>query len=125
MLDIVMTGHQANYKLMAYRGIKVSRSGASEKVMKGSLVTAVNLVGTPGKVVLSLEGGNRQSFEPAEAYLQSQALEWQIVHCDEVTSYKEALMRGLEKCQSPLVAVSIAVDVAVQMSLVPSATFFY
>ena len=105
MLDIVMTAHHANYKRMAHRGLKVVPGRESQKMVMGSLVTAVDLVGTPGKVVLSLEGGDRQGFEPAEAYLQSQALAWQIVHSDEVTSYKAALMRGLEQCHSPLVAV--------------------
>lgn len=102
MLDIVMTAHTPNYTRMAHRGL-IPKS--NELGILGTLRSAIDLVGTPGKVVLSLEGGDRQSFEPAEAYLDSQALAWQIVHSDEVTSYKEALMRGLEKCQSQLVAV--------------------
>lgn len=100
MLDIIMTAHVANFKLMARRGLD-----SKGEVILGSLPSAVDLVGTPGKVVLSLEGGDRQDLEAAEAYLQSQALAWQIVHSDEVTDYKTALRRGLEQCSSPLVAV--------------------
>lgn len=104
MLDIVMVAHKPNYPRMAVRGIE-PKGQQTKSVIKGSLVSAVDLVGTPGKVVLSLEGGRRMDFEAAEAYLQSQALAWQILHAEEVTSYYEALMRGIEKCQSQLVAV--------------------
>lgn len=104
MLDIVMTAHRANFTRLAYRGLRPNGQ-LTEKALMGSLPSAVDLVGTPGKVVVSLEGGDRQDFEPAEAYLQSQALGYEILHHDEVTSYKEAVMRGLERCQSALVAI--------------------
>ncbi len=73
--------------------------------LMGSLPSAVDLVGTPGKVVLSLEGGTHKDFAIAEQYLQSQMMAWQIVHSEEVTTYYEAVIRGLEQCQSTLVAI--------------------
>lgn len=99
-----MTAHSANFTRLAYRGLRPNGT-LTEKALLGTLPSAIDLVGTPGKVVVSLEGGDRQSFEPAEAYLMQQALTYQIIHCDEVTGYKEALLRGLEQCQSALVAV--------------------
>lgn len=104
MLDIVMVGHAPNYPRIATRKILVDGS-KSTTTIQGSLPSIVDLVGTPGKVVLSLEGGKHRDFEAAESYLQSQLLSWQIVHADEVTSYYDAMMRGLEKCQSQLVAI--------------------
>lgn len=105
MLDIVMPAHLPNLKLVAERGVRPNRTGMPEEVIAGSLPSAVDKVGTPGKVVLSIQGGERQDFEAAEAYLDSQALAWQIAHNDEVTTYREALMDGLKQCQSPLVAI--------------------
>ncbi len=105
MLDIVMTAHAPNFKLMARRELEMNGAQTKEVIL-GSLVSTVNLVGHPGKVILSLEGGDRQQFEAAEAYLQEQALTWQIIHNEgEITTYRAALMRGLEQCQSPFVAV--------------------
>lgn len=104
MLDIVMVGHRPNFRRIAHRGLDVNGHRTST-VITGSLPAIVDKVGTPGKVVLSIEGGTRQEFESAEAYLQSQALAWQIMHAEEITSYYEAMMRGLEQCQSQLVAV--------------------
>ncbi len=96
MLDILMPVHRLNLPLVARRVLNE---------IEGSLPSVVDLVGTPGKVVLSVQGGDRQDFEAAEAYLDSQALAWQIVHDDEIGDYRDALMRGLEQCQSQLVAV--------------------
>ena len=105
MLDIVIPAHKPNFKRMAHRGLKWV-SGQAEKGITGTLPTTIGLVGTPGKVVLSLEGGNRQDFEAAEAYLEEQALPWQVIHNEgEVTTYREALLRGLEVCKSQLVAI--------------------
>lgn len=104
MLDVVMVGHLPNYPRIAHRGLDVN-GARTTSVIRGSLPSMVDLIGTPGKVVLSLEGGVHQDFEAAEAYLHSQMLAWQIVHANEVTSYYEAMMRGLEKCQSQLVAI--------------------
>jgi hypothetical protein len=104
MLDIVMVGHRPNYARIAHRGLDV-KGALTTSVIKGSLPSMVDLVGTPGKVVLSLEGGTHHDFEAAEAYLHSQMLAWQIVHANELTSFYEAMMRGLEKCQSQLVAI--------------------
>lgn len=104
MLDVVMVGHRPNFDRIASRGLSV-KGRATRTVIKGSLPSMVDLIGTPGKVVLSLEGGVHRDFEAAEAYLHSQMLAWQIVHAEEVTSYYEAMMRGLQKCQSQLVAI--------------------
>lgn len=103
MLDIVMTAHRPNYLRMAHRGL--SQGAKTESSVRGTLQSAVDLVPLAGKVVLSLEGGRHQDFEAAEAYLSSQNLAWQIVHSDEITSYYEALMRGLEQCSSPMLAI--------------------
>jgi len=104
MLDIVMPAHAPNFDRMAYRGVKHAGRDTGLSIL-GSLPSAIDLVGTPGKVVLSLQGGERENFEAAESYLESQALTWQIVHNDEISTYRQALMDGLAQCQSPLVAV--------------------
>lgn len=104
MLDIVMVAHHRDYNRLAYRGLKVD-GAATREVILGTLPAAINNVGTPGKVVMSLEGGVRQDFESVQAYLESQNLEWEIVHCDEVTSYREAVLRAMNQCTSAYVAV--------------------
>jgi hypothetical protein len=104
VLDIVMPAHVGNFKRMAHRSMAVTGRVAAECIA-GSLPSIVNLASMPGKVVLSLEGGNRQDFEAAEAYLQEQKLQWQIIHNSEVTNYHQALLAGLAECRSPLVAV--------------------
>jgi hypothetical protein len=104
MLDIVMVAHKPNYTRMAHRGLSPNGSLTKSSIL-GSLPSVVDLVPVAGKVILSLEGGRHQDFEAAEAYLSGQNLTWQIVHNDEVTSYHEALMRGLDQCSSQLVAI--------------------
>lgn len=99
-----MVAHQPNYPRMAHRALNPVEVKTDTSV-RGSLQSAVDLVPVAGKVILSLEGGKHQDFEAAEAYLASQNLPWQIVHNTEVTSYYEAMMRGLEQCTSPLVAI--------------------
>lgn len=105
MLDIVMPVHAPNLGRVAYRGMRPNKRGLEEEAILGSLPSAIDLVGTPGKVVLSIQGGERQDFEAAETYLENQALAWQIVHNDEIGTYREALIDGLAQCQSQLVAV--------------------
>lgn len=97
-----MVASEPNYRRMAHRSIDPAKG---EAAIRGALPSAVDLVPTAGKVLLSLEGGRHQSFEAAEAYLSTQNLPWQIVHSDEVTTYHRALLRGLEHCKSPLVAI--------------------
>ena len=104
MLDVLMVAHKPNFGRLAHRSLEVDGDD-TRAVIRGSLPSAVDLVGTPGKVVMSLEGGQRQDFEPVEAYLHSQNLDWQIVHHEEVSTYREAVVRGLEECKSPYVAV--------------------
>ncbi len=104
MLDIVMVAHHRDYSRLAYRGIKVDGAATRETIL-GSLPSAIDKVGTPGKAVVSLEGGSHSDFESVQAYLESQNLDWRIVHHEEVTSYREAVLRGMEKCESAFVAV--------------------
>jgi hypothetical protein len=104
MLDVVMVGHRPNFPRIAHRTLSVD-GARTTSVIHGTLPSIVDLIGTPGKIVLSLEGGTHHDFAAAEAYLQSQAMAWQIVHADDTTTYHEAMMRGLEKCQSTLVAI--------------------
>lgn len=104
MLDVVMVAHLPNYPRMAHRALNPVGTKTDTSV-RGSLQSAVDLVPLAGKVILSLEGGKHQDFEAAEAYLASQNLAWQIIHSDEVTSYYEALMRALEHCTSPMLAI--------------------
>lgn len=103
MLDIVMVAHKPNYRLMAHRALPTGSE--SETTIRGALPSAVDRVPTAGKVILSLEGGRHQDFEAAEAYLPTQNLPWQIVHSDEVTGYYPALVRALEQCRNPMVAI--------------------
>lgn len=100
MLDVVMVASRPNYPLMAARRVE-----AKGKTIRGSLPSTVDLIGTPGKIVLSLEGGTHQDFEAAEAYLQSQVMAYQICFTEDTTSYYEALMRGLAMCRSSMVAI--------------------
>lgn len=104
MLDIVIVAHHKNYTRLAHRGLKID-GDKTRAVITGTLPSAVDAVGTPGKVVMSLEGGERQDFEAVESYLASQNLGWQVLHSSEVTSYREAVIRGIEKCESAYVAV--------------------
>jgi hypothetical protein len=101
VLDIVMVAHKPNYKRMAHRSL----SSKGDPIVEGALPSAIDLVPVAGKVILSIEGGKQQDFEAAEAYLSSQNLEWQIVHNDVVTTYRETMMRALEECTAPLVAI--------------------
>jgi hypothetical protein len=99
-----MVAHKANYQRMAHRTLP-PEGGDAVSVLAGSLPSAVDLVPVAGKVILSLEGGRHRDFEAAEHYLQGQNLEWQIIFNTDVTSYKQALLRALEQCKSPLVAI--------------------
>ena len=99
-----MVAHEANYQRLAHRALNPV-GVKTETSVRGSLQSAVDLVPVAGKVILSIEGGKHKDFEAAEAYLASQNLGWQIVHNTEVTSYYETMMRGLEQCTSPLVAI--------------------
>jgi hypothetical protein len=103
MLDIVMPAHKPNYERMAHRAL--SQGAKTDTSVRGALQSAADLVPLAGKIVLSLEGGKHRDFEAAEAYLSSQNLAWQIVHSDEISSYYEALMRGIEHCTSTLLAI--------------------
>jgi hypothetical protein len=89
---------------MAHRAVKAV-NGESKTSIVGSLVSAVDRTPLAGKVVLSLEGGKHQDFEAAEAYLGTQNLPWQIILSDEITGYHQAVLRGLEKCAAPVVAI--------------------
>lgn len=104
MLDVLMVAHEANYPWMAHRALP-GPGAKTEAAVRGSLQSAVDLVPLAGKVVLSLEGGRHQDFEAAEAYLSQQNQPWQILHCDEVTGFYQALLRGLEHCTSTLIAI--------------------
>lgn len=104
MLDIVMVAHKPNYVRMAHRGLTTNGALTQSSIL-GCLPAAVSRTTLNGKIVLSLEGGKHKDFEAAEAYLDSQNLPWQIVHSDVVTTYREALIRGIEQCSSPMVAV--------------------
>lgn len=104
MLDILMVASRPNYVRMAYRGLNPNGASTQSSIL-GSLPAAVDRTTLNGKVVLSLEGGKHQNFEAAEAYLATQNLPSQIVLCSEITTYHEALIRGLEQCTSELVAV--------------------
>lgn len=104
MLDVLMVAHQANYLRMAHRALPGPGS-KTDTAVRGSLQSAVDRVPVAGKVILSLEGGKHQDFEAAEAYLSGQNLPWQILHCDEVTGFYKALLRGLEHCTSAMVAI--------------------
>jgi hypothetical protein len=104
VLDIIIPAHKPNYVRLAYRGLNPNGALTTSTIL-GSLPSAVGRVPVAGKVILSLEGGKHQDFEAAEAYLSTQNLAWQVVHSSEVTGYYQALMRGLERATSPLVAV--------------------
>lgn len=104
MLDVIMAAHRPNFIRMAHRALNHDAS-KSEPSIKGALQSAVSSIPLQGKVILSLEGGKHQDFEAAEAYLSSQSLPWQIIHSDEVTSYHECVLRGLEEAKSPHVAI--------------------
>lgn len=105
MLDLIYPVHRSNFYLLAQRRIVEHKDGTEGEVFEGAMPFSEQYVDVPHRIIVSAEGGSRSDLATIESWLNGWGSEWKIVHNAEVTSWDEAMMRGLAQAKNKFVAV--------------------